>query len=244
VNVNVKDAKVSVNGAPVGTAQPDSPLHVRDLGAGVVRVRVEAEAYKPLERDVNIAVNQWTQEAFVLEPLLASQKTTTVSLQTGAGDTPALHLVSPEQAGTAAKPAPRPATKPMAPGRYEVTKATPLLAAPDDKAAVIQQLNPRTAVNVVGAEGDYLKIESKAGKPPGYISRKAVTPLRATKVVTRKEPAASPSIASEAARRTGTASQTERQLLIEQERQRQEELQQQQELIRSGEQLLRSLIGR
>ncbi|HEV8713173.1 MAG TPA: caspase family protein [Candidatus Binatia bacterium] len=244
VNVNVKEAKVSVNGASAGTAQPDAPLNVHDLGAGLIRVRVEAEEYEPLEREVHIEVDQWAQEAFILKPLPVAQKTTAVSLQTGTGTPPAVQFVPPEQGGAAAKPAPRPAAKPVAPGRYEVTKATPLLAAPDDKAAVLQQLNPHTTVNVVGTEGDYLKIESKAGKPPGYVSRKAVTPSRAVKAVAREEPAAPLPVSSTAARKTVATPQAEQQLQIEQERQHQEELRQQQELMRNGEQLLRGLIGR
>lgn len=210
VNVNVKDAKVSVNGVPAGTAQPMAPLNMRDLGAGIVHVRVEAHGYKPLEQDVSIAVNQWTQKDFILEPLSAPQST----------------------------------AKPVPPGRYEVTKTTSLLAAPDSQAAAMQQLHAHTPVNVVATEGDYVQIESKTGKPPGYILRNVIAPFHTRRPVVRKEPITPVSTSTGVPKQPVSTLQTDPRSQEEQERQQQKEFEQDKKLIDEGQQLLQRLLPR
>ncbi len=68
VNVNVETARVSLNGREVGTARMDSPLNIRNVTAGAMRVRVEAVGYAPVERVVEVPVGAWKQEAFILYP--------------------------------------------------------------------------------------------------------------------------------------------------------------------------------
>lgn len=60
-------------------------------------------------------------------------------------------------------------------GRYETTAPTPVLKEPRPDAAVIRNLPSATKVTVVGAVGDYMRVQSKKGNPPGYIARQAVT---------------------------------------------------------------------
>jgi serine/threonine protein kinase/ankyrin repeat protein len=61
-------------------------------------------------------------------------------------------------------------------GWYETTVATPVLKEPRQDAPVLTQLSPQKRVYVAGAVGDYMRIESVRGNPPGYIARKNVTP--------------------------------------------------------------------
>lgn len=74
VNVNVDAVNVSVDGKSVGVAQRNKPLEIRDLAAGMVRVRVEAEGYERQERVVSITMDKWVQEAFVLNRLPVPEK--------------------------------------------------------------------------------------------------------------------------------------------------------------------------
>jgi serine/threonine-protein kinase len=60
-------------------------------------------------------------------------------------------------------------------GRYETTASTPVLKEPRPDATVITNLPVATKVTVVGAIGDYLRVQSKKGNPPGYIARQDVT---------------------------------------------------------------------
>lgn len=59
-------------------------------------------------------------------------------------------------------------------GRYETTTSTPVLKEPRPDAAVITTLPSATKVTVVGAVGDYLRVQSKKGNPPGYIARQDI----------------------------------------------------------------------
>ena len=60
-------------------------------------------------------------------------------------------------------------------GQYETTAQTAVLKEPRPDATVITNLRAATKVTVVGAIGDYLRVQSKKGNPPGYISRQDVT---------------------------------------------------------------------
>lgn len=62
----------------------------------------------------------------------------------------------------------------LSPGLYMVVRSTPLLKEPRSKSDVITWLDAETKVNITEATGDYLKVESKRGRAPGYISRQAV----------------------------------------------------------------------
>lgn len=59
-------------------------------------------------------------------------------------------------------------------GRYETITQTPVLKEPRSDATVLTTLPPAAKVTVVGAVGEYLRVESKKGNPPGYIARQAV----------------------------------------------------------------------
>ncbi len=60
-------------------------------------------------------------------------------------------------------------------GWYQTTVSTPVLKEPRQNAPVITNLSPQKRVYVAGAVGDYVRIESVRGNPPGYIARKNVT---------------------------------------------------------------------
>jgi tetratricopeptide (TPR) repeat protein len=66
----------------------------------------------------------------------------------------------------------------LPPGRYEVVRPTPLLQEARSDAMVIVNLSPKTIVNVEGATGDYLKVVSKHGRPPGYVFKMDVSRLQ------------------------------------------------------------------
>jgi len=59
-------------------------------------------------------------------------------------------------------------------GRYEVVRSTPLLKEPRHGSGIVTWLDSGQKVNVTEASGDYLRVESKSRKEPGYISRKDV----------------------------------------------------------------------
>ena len=64
-------------------------------------------------------------------------------------------------------------------GRYTTTADVPLRSGPGMNYAVITTLPKGIAVNVVGHEGYWLKVESKHGGNPGYIDEQFAQPERA-----------------------------------------------------------------
>lgn len=70
-------------------------------------------------------------------------------------------------------------------GWYQTTTSTPVRKEPQPTAPLISTLSPNTKVNVVGIIGDYLKVQSRKGNPPGYIARKDVTPAQGELTVAR-----------------------------------------------------------
>lgn len=73
VAVNAPLALVQVDGEQKGMASPEKPLNLEGLLAGKVKVRVDAEGYEPLEKVVDVRVNEWTQEPFVLSKVVVIQ---------------------------------------------------------------------------------------------------------------------------------------------------------------------------
>jgi hypothetical protein len=65
VSCNVQGARVSVNGASVGTAPMTAPVRV---ASGTALVRVAADGYSTVERPIRIEPNEHTQEFEVLVP--------------------------------------------------------------------------------------------------------------------------------------------------------------------------------
>jgi len=78
-------------------------------------------------------------------------------------------------------------------GTYTTTADVRLRAGPGMNHPVITTLPKGIKVNVVEREGDWLKVESKQGNKPGYISEKYARPLETQQVAQSKT--ASPSVA-------------------------------------------------
>ncbi|MGH7828638.1 MAG: SH3 domain-containing protein [Candidatus Binatia bacterium] len=70
-----------------------------------------------------------------------------------------------------ARPAGEPARQaaPFLPGSYITTADTFVREGPGLHYKVVAQVPRDIKVQVVGAEGDWLKVQSKRGRPPGYI---------------------------------------------------------------------------
>jgi len=60
-----------------------------------------------------------------------------------------------------------------APGTYEVTQASQVYAAPNERSQLIGEIEPGVKVNVVNTRDGWLEIHSKHGRPPGFIRREA-----------------------------------------------------------------------
>lgn len=136
----------------------------------------------------------------------------------------------------------------LSPGWYEVFRSTPVLEEPHRDAAVITRLPSKKRVYVVSVTGDYARVESTRGKPPGYIARKDLVPAREGKEAAkleeqqrREEEQQQRLQAQEEARRQAEAARQMEIQRREEERRQREEWQQQQELLRSGERILRDL---
>lgn len=70
-----------------------------------------------------------------------------------------------------ASPAPAAAAAPKAQGAYTATADLTVRQGPGLHYKSVARIEKGTKVNVVGAEGDWLKVQSKYGRPPGYIER-------------------------------------------------------------------------
>jgi uncharacterized protein YraI len=75
---------------------------------------------------------------------------------------------------TAKTPAPKAATTTSAAGAYRTLKDVDLREGPGTKYKVVTKLPAGLKVNVVRAEGDWLRVESKKGSKPGYLEKKTV----------------------------------------------------------------------
>ena len=51
---------------------------------------------------------------------------------------------------------------------------------------VVAKILKGMKVHIVGAEVDWLKVQSKHGKPPGYIEKSGSTPLRSLNAETKQ----------------------------------------------------------
>jgi uncharacterized protein YraI len=78
-------------------------------------------------------------------------------------------------------------------GSYLTTADVNLRSGPGTKYDVVTTIPKGTKVNVVGQEGGWLKVESKQGNKPGYISEKYARPLETQQVAQAKT--ATPSVA-------------------------------------------------
>ena len=78
-------------------------------------------------------------------------------------------------------------------GSYLTTADVELRTGPGTKYNVVTTIPKGIKVNVVGREGNWLKVESKQGNKPGYISEKYARPLETQPVAQLKT--ATPSVA-------------------------------------------------
>ena len=74
---------------------------------------------------------------------------------------------------TAQAASPKGATASVA-GAYKTLRDVELRGAPGANSRVVAKLPVGIKVNVVRAEGDWLRVESKKGGKPGYLERKSV----------------------------------------------------------------------
>jgi len=75
---------------------------------------------------------------------------------------------------TTKKAAPKPASTRSAAGAYKTLKEVDLREGPGTKYKTVAKLPAGMKVNVVRAEGDWLRVESKKGGKPGYLEKKSV----------------------------------------------------------------------
>jgi len=61
VNVNVSNARVSVDGSQSGTASLGKPLNLENIPVGHHRIRISARGYQTWQETTNVQRNQWTQ---------------------------------------------------------------------------------------------------------------------------------------------------------------------------------------
>jgi uncharacterized protein YraI len=75
---------------------------------------------------------------------------------------------------TAQTAAPKAATTASVAGAYRIVKDADLREGPGTKYKTVATLPAGIRVNVVRAEGDWLRVESKKGGKPGYVEKKSV----------------------------------------------------------------------
>jgi uncharacterized protein YraI len=75
---------------------------------------------------------------------------------------------------TAKNAAPKPASTKSVAGAYKTLKDVDLREGPGTKYKVVTKLPAGLKVNVIRAEGDWLRVESKKGGKPGYLEKKSV----------------------------------------------------------------------
>ncbi|MBI2227544.1 MAG: SH3 domain-containing protein [Deltaproteobacteria bacterium] len=78
-------------------------------------------------------------------------------------------------------------------GSYLTTADVEIRSGPGTKYEIVTTIPKGIKVNVVGREGNWLKVESKQGNKPGYISEKYARPLETQPVAQLKT--ATPSVA-------------------------------------------------
>jgi hypothetical protein len=68
VSVNVDQARVFIDGVPVGNARRTKPLLLTGLSSGGHLIRVEADGYERQEQRININEGEWSNAGFKLNP--------------------------------------------------------------------------------------------------------------------------------------------------------------------------------
>jgi len=62
------------------------------------------------------------------------------------------------------------------PGKYETVVDTQVRSGPGLQHSVVARIKKGTKLNVVNEENGWLKVESKSGKPPGYVDASLARP--------------------------------------------------------------------
>jgi uncharacterized protein YgiM (DUF1202 family) len=74
------------------------------------------------------------------------------------------------------QPAPRATSSPQAHGVYTTTADTAVREGPGLHYKSVASIGKNKIVEVVGSQGDWLKVQSKHGNPPGYIEKRFARP--------------------------------------------------------------------
>jgi N-acetylmuramoyl-L-alanine amidase len=92
---------------------------------------------------------------------------------------PAGQGITPEEAGnpTAFPPLESQSGRPVDARPYVTTSDVQLRSGPGVQYSVVTEIKSGTKVNVAGREGEWLKVVSKKGNPPGYISQRDAKPI-------------------------------------------------------------------
>jgi hypothetical protein len=59
---------------------------------------------------------------------------------------------------------------------YEIKRPTRVYSGPSEETQLIANVEPGMMINVVDAQNGWLEIQSKYGRPPGFIKRDAAAP--------------------------------------------------------------------
>jgi N-acetylmuramoyl-L-alanine amidase len=92
---------------------------------------------------------------------------------------PPAQATTPEEAGNPAAfpPLETQAGRPVDARPYVTTSNVQLRSGPGLQYSVVTEIKSGTKVNVAGREGEWLKVVSKKGNPPGYIEQRNAQPL-------------------------------------------------------------------
>lgn len=95
-------------------------------------------------------------------------------------------LLNPLLAGCNKDDVRKPASEASAPNEptrlYKTLQDVKVRSGPGTRYKIIAEIKADTRVNVTGQQGDWLRVVSKHGRPPGYIDQRFATPISAESV--------------------------------------------------------------
>lgn len=161
------DAVRSEAPAEKSAASADKDRQIADLGGEVADLRKTVEQNAARVKELESRLDE-THKALAS----AQQKLKTAQKQT---EKAAATAAARERSAvkTAASP-PQPSVPPRRPvesATYEIVRDTAVLERPSSSAREVALIQRGTTINVVGAQGDWLEVRSKYGKPPGFVRR-------------------------------------------------------------------------
>jgi N-acetylmuramoyl-L-alanine amidase len=102
------------------------------------------------------------------------------------GNAPGYIEMASVQPGTGEESeSPAPAEARKVEGKYETVVDTQVRSGPGPQHSVLAQVKKGTKLNVVNEESGWLKVESKSGKPPGYVDASLARPVENRQSVER-----------------------------------------------------------